>query len=332
MSLEQVGEGQFKAVAPTGAPFDMVLPLTVASGSISGGATTITIPAGSVESETLTVTRTPGTTFAVTVGIGTLPRLPNSHSGYELVKSADLPLMFTEFGGAVLTPVCDRTPQVQTAILGVLQLQNPSPSTCYEVTEAHLATGITSLYLNDQGITALKVGDFDGLTSLTELRLNGNQLTTLPEDIFDGLNALTTLYLYGNQFTTLPEDIFDGLTSLTTLLLGLNQLTTLPEDIFDGLTALTDLRMIGNQFTALPDGLFEGLNALTQLRLHNNSVDPLPLTVSLEKVGADQFKAVAPAGAPFDMVLPLSVVNGSISGGATTITILRAASKANPSP
>ena len=61
-----------------------------------------------------------------------------------------------------------------------------------------------------KSITALKVGDFDGLTSLTELRLNGNQLTTLPEDIFDGLNALTTLYLYGNQFTTLPEDIFDG--------------------------------------------------------------------------------------------------------------------------
>ena len=87
--------------------------------------------------------------------------------------------------------ICDRTPQVQTAILGVLQLQTPSPSTCGEVTEAHLATGITSLYLNGQGITALKVGDFDGLTSLTELRLNGNQLTTLPEDIFDGLTSLT---------------------------------------------------------------------------------------------------------------------------------------------
>ena len=52
--------------------------------------------------------------------------------------------------------------------------------------------------------------------------------------------------------------------------------------------------MIGNQFTTLPDGIFEGLNALTQLRLQNNSVDPLPLTVSLEKVGPDQFKAVAP--------------------------------------
>ena len=344
VSLERVGEGQFKAVTPTGAPFKMVLPLTVASGSISGGATTITIPAGSVESETLTVTRTPGTTFAVTIDIST-PRLPNSHSGYALVKSADLPLVFTEFGGIVLTPVCDRTPQVQTAILGVLQLQNPSPSTCGEVTEAHLATEITSLFLNDQSITALQAGDFDGLTSLTELRLHNNQLTNLPEDIFDGLTTLTTLNLSSNQLTTLPEDIFDGLTALTTLWLYNNQLTTLPEGIFDGLTALTTLNLSSNQLTTLPAGIFDGL-ALTTLRIRYNSslsslpagifegvttltwiyldgnaVDPLPLTVSLEKVGGDQFKAVAPTGAPFDIVLPISVANGSISGGATTLTI-----------
>ena len=76
-----------------GAPFDIVLPLTVANGSISDGATTITIPKGSVESGTLTVTRTTGTTAAVTVDIGTLPGLPSGHTGYALVKSTtDLPL------------------------------------------------------------------------------------------------------------------------------------------------------------------------------------------------------------------------------------------------
>ena len=297
VSLEKVGADQVKAVAPTGAPFDIVLPLNAFNGSISGGETSLKIPAGSVESPPLTVTRTPGTTFAVTADIETFPRLPNSHSGYVLVKSPDLPLVFAEFGGTVMTPVCDRTPQVRDAIVGVLQLETPSPSTCREVTEPHLATGITSLYLNGQGITALKGGDFDGLTELA------------------------TLYLYGNQLTTLPEDIFDGLTALTTLLLGLNQFPTLPEEIFDGLNALTDLRMIGNQFTTLPDGFFEGLNALTTLFMHGNSVDPLPLTVVLEKVADGQFKAVAPAGAPFEIVLPLRVLNGTVSGGATTITV-----------
>ena len=70
----------------------MVLPLTVANGTIDGGATTLTIPAGSLESQPLTVTRTSGTTAAVTVDIGTLPGLPANHQGYALVKSADLPL------------------------------------------------------------------------------------------------------------------------------------------------------------------------------------------------------------------------------------------------
>ena len=270
VSLEKVGADQVKAVAPSGAPFDMVLPLTVTNGSISGGATTLTIPAGSLESQPLTVTRTSGTTAAVTVDIGTLPGLPTNHSGYAFVKSSDLPLeIFSLLAGGI----CDRTLQVQTAILAGLQQQNPSPSTCGEVTETHLATGITSLFLNGQSITALQASDFAGLTSLTELRLYDNQLTTLPADLFDGLTVLTTLYLNGNQLSSLPEGLFDGLSSLTTLY------------------------------------------------LYGNAVDPLPLTVSLEKVGADQVKAVAPAGAPFDLVLPLTVTNGSLSGGATTITI-----------
>ena len=316
VSLEKVGGDQFKAVAPTGAPFDIVLPLSVVNGSINSGATTITIPAGSVESEMLTVTQTPGRSAVVNVDIGTLPGLPANHSGYVLVKSTDLPLALT----AGITPVSERTPQVREAILGVVRLNDPSVSSYAEITATHL-TGVTALYLNDRNITSLKVGDFDGLTDLEALRLYSNQLTTLPEGLFEGLTALETLTLYGNQFTTLPEAIFNNLTALTTLRFGLNQLTTLPSGLFDGLTALTDLRMIGNQLTMLPDGIFEGLTSLTTLRLGGNAVNPLPLTISLEKVANGQFKAVAPSGAPFDIVLLLTVANGSITGGATTLTI-----------
>ena len=272
VSLEKVGADQVKAVAPSGAPFDMVLPLTVTNGSISGGATTLTIPAGSLESQPLTVTRTSGTTAAVTVDIGTLPGLPTNHSGYAFVKSSDLPLeIFSLLAGGI----CDRTlHRCKPRFWLALQLQNPSPNTCGEVTETHLATGITSLFLNGQSITALQASDFAGLTSLTELRLYDNQLTTLPADLFDGLTALTTLYLNGNQLSR-----------------------------------------------RCPRACLTGLSSLTTLYLYGNAVDPLPLTVSLEKVGADQVKAVAPAGAPFDLVLPLTVTNGSLSGGATTITI-----------
>ncbi len=321
ISLEKVGTDQFKAVAPTGAPFDMVLPITVTDGSISGGTTTLTILAGSMESEVLTVTRTPGATYATTVNIGIFPSLPANHTGYSLVKSVDLPLTFPELGGQVFTSVGSRTSQVAEAILGVVRLNDPNVSSFAEITNSHL-TGITALYLNGRNITSLKSGDFEGLSSLEELRLHSNQLTSLPEDIFSGLTALTTLTLYGNQLSTLPPGIFNGLSSLATLRFALNQLTTLPADIFYGLNSLTDLHMIGNQLSELPEGIFVGLTGLTTLRLDSNAVNPLPLTVSLEKVGNGQFKAVAPTGAPFDVVLPISVTDGIISGSATTLTIL----------
>ena len=409
VSLVKVADGQFKAVAPTGAPFEMMLPLTVTNGSISGGATTITIPEGGVESEVLTVTRTPGTTGAVTVNIGTLPGLPSNHEGYALVKSADLPLSYAL--PEIRTLIGSRTLQVRAAIVQAAGVNSAS-----DVTEAHLAT-ITSLNLYRKGITSLQTGDFDGLTAMTTLLLSDNDLTTLPADIFDGLTALTTirlwdnelttlpagifdgltaltaLYLRDNELTTLPADIFDGLTALTTLYLSNNAFTTLPADIFDGLTALDSLALYANAFTTLPDGIFDGLTALNSLYLYanelttlpadifdgltalteinlgnndlttlpdgifdrltslsvlslanndlsslpagifegltslttiglgGNAVNPLPLTVSLEKVADGQFKAVAPSGAPFDIVLPISVTNGNIGSGATSITI-----------
>ena len=161
---------------------------------------------------------------------------------------------------------------------------------------------------------------FDNLTALTNLELWG-ELTTLPAGIFDQLSALRYLDLYDNDLSSLPSGIFDQLTNLTSLNFEQNQFTTLPAGIFDNLTALTRLGLRRNRLSSLPTGIFDGLTALESLSLHHNPVDPLPLTVSLEKVDADQFKAVAPTGAPFDIVLPLSITNGSINGGATTLTI-----------
>lgn len=226
-------------------------------------------------------------------GVGELLFSPN---GTQLASTGNVKFWDVSEWTASIAPVGQRTSQVREAILGVVRLNDPNVSNFAQITATHLE-GITALYLNDRGITSLKSGDFDGLASLEELRL------------------------WGNKLTSLPEDIFSGLSSLQTLRFGLNQLTTLPSGLLDGLTALTDLRMIGNRLTALPDSIFEGLTGLTRLSLSGNAVDPLPLNVSLEKTGEGQFKAVAPAGAPFDIVLPLTVTNGSINGGATTITL-----------
>ena len=100
ITLEKVGDDGFRARVREGAPFDIELQLTITGGTIDGGATSLTVSKGSVESTTLEVTRTADSTDAVSVNIGTLPDLPTDeftfgglkHRGYELTKSADLPL------------------------------------------------------------------------------------------------------------------------------------------------------------------------------------------------------------------------------------------------
>ena len=82
---------------PSGAPFEITLPIKVTNGTLVGGATAIIIPKGSVESRPMTVTRTPNTTAAVTVDITTpLPTHDAPHNGYVLVKSATRPLEVIE--------------------------------------------------------------------------------------------------------------------------------------------------------------------------------------------------------------------------------------------
>ena len=336
VSLEKVGEGEFKAKIPIGAPFHIQLSTNITNGSITGDTTSITIPTGHVESPTLTVTRSESTVDAVTVAINTLSVLPSRHhTGYTIVKSDDPPLE-----AIAAKALGGRTLQVQQAIVAALSDVNAAA----DVTETHLAS-ITTLNLGNKGIGSLKAGDFDNLTALTTLGLSLNHLTSLPDGIFDDLTALTTLDLFLNRLTSLPAGIFDNLTALTKLSLELNGLSALPADVFDNNTALTILTLSGNPLSTLPDGIFENLTNLTELYLNNNNLRALParvfknltqlikvhvnsrvvypllVNVSLEKVAEGQFKATAHTGAPFNIVLPLNVTNGSISGGANSITI-----------
>ena len=102
VSLESSAAGQFRAVAQTGAPFGIVLPIRVDGGGIDGGIRTATIPQGDSASAPLDVSRAPGASAAVTVDLAGVPRRPATDRGYSLVASANLPL-------EVLAPV----PQVR---------------------------------------------------------------------------------------------------------------------------------------------------------------------------------------------------------------------------
>ena len=113
----------------------------------------------------------------------------------------------------------------------------------------------------------------------------------------------------------------DHLNAITRLNLRGKGISGLKTGDFSGLAALTSLNLYNNRLSSLPDGIFKGLTSLTTIRLGRNAIDPFPLTVSLVNVGAGEFKAVAPAGALFDIVLPITVTHGSITGGATKVTI-----------
>ena len=177
---------------------------------------------------------------------------------------------------------------------------------------------ILTLYKNT--LSSLPVGIFSGLSSLNRMDIGSNQLSSLPVGIFSGLSSLNRLNLSYNRLSSLPADSFSGLSALSSLSLSSNRLSSLPADIFSGLSALDWLSLSSNRLIGLPDGIFSGLSSIRSLYLGDNSVH-LSIAVSLESVGEGQFKATAPTGAPFIIVLPFSVTNGSVDGGATTITI-----------
>ena len=107
---------EIRAVAPSAAPTEVELSVSVENGSLAGDVSTITVPAGARESAWVGVTRTDGTTGAVTVDIDltTQPSLPSNHQGYDFVKSAsDLPL--TVLRGAPGAPGAPDAPTVSAA-------------------------------------------------------------------------------------------------------------------------------------------------------------------------------------------------------------------------
>ena len=169
-----------------GMPFDMTVGLSVTGGTLSPSAI-VTIAKGSTQSGAITVTQT-GIGQA-TVSLGAAPALPANYRGLPITMGNPLVL----FDIAVPAEICDRTTQVQTAILSEIK----GVSDCGLTTSTHLSS-VTTLSLNKSGITTLQADDFSGLSSLETIRLKDNSLSTLPAGLFSGLSSLRRLDLRGN--------------------------------------------------------------------------------------------------------------------------------------
>ena len=173
--------------------------------------------------------------------------------------------------------ICDRTEQVQDAILGML---NGVVDDCADVTDSHLAGITIGLRISngpyDRQALSLQSGDFAGLVNIEQLAIYNHTMDALPEDVFDGLGSLESLDLGDNEIAALPEGVFDGLGSLESLDLSGNEIAALPEDVFDGLGSLEWLDLSDNEIPALPEDVFDGLGSLEWLDLSHNEIAALP--------------------------------------------------------
>ncbi len=185
--------------------------------------------------------------------------------------SPSAPIVEAQSGG-----ICDRTPQVQEAILTAI---NQSNLTCSGVTTTQL-NGLTgTLSMDHAGITNLKAGDFAGLTGITALSMHRNRLKSFPAGVFTGLDAVTQFQFHGNELTTVPASMFDGFNNkanVVTIEITGNNLTTIEAGAFDGMVGLKNLYLSRNKIRSLPSGVFDGLAALVRVSLQFNELTSVP--------------------------------------------------------
>ena len=173
-------------------------------------------------------------------------------------------------------------------------------------------------------LASLPSGVFHELSSVKMINLSYTSMANLPSDMFDGLSSLEIIsfaFSINGSLTSLPAGIFDGLSSLIILNLNDSAITSLPAGIFGDLSSLLSLKLSNNRLTSLPAGMFDGMSSLSTLLLMGNDTMQFPVTLSLVKVGEGQFKATADAGAPIRIRLPITITNGAVNSGETSIII-----------
>ena len=301
VSLQQVDENEFQVIVPTGAPFDIVVPIDVTNGHISEGATTATVLKGTLKSETFTIVPT---AEAPSVDIGKLPGLPRNHYGYVLARST----------------ACNRTPELVSAI----EAMYPLLMHCQNVANVDLAI-ITNLNLVNMDIQSLRTHDFSGMLSLTTLYLDNNELTSLPDKLFDRLFSLRTISLRGNKLMDLPDGIFEGIVSLESLELSGNSVDPLPlhvtleqvgEGAFKAVAHTGAPFDISLTFTTTSGSIVDGIDSITILQ---GSVESEILTVTRTSgtidavtVDIDALPSLPPLHAGYALVksdaLPIEVI------------------------
>ncbi len=302
LSLQEVDEGQFKAVVPSGAPFSMELSFSVSEGGVfQDDASSASIATGELESEPISVDRASERLDAVSVDFGPLPHLPGTHRGYELTADESLPRLIY----ASISP--------QDAMLNNISLSegdlSPEFSADTKRYEAIVANSVSTLTVGATASNADAVVAFldanDAVLADADAIVDGFQV-----DLLVGENTInmrvssedgTTTDTYMLVITrdgpadgcvrsekvkeailteiagieTCGDLTREHLSSLRILDLSNRGITSLEKRDFAGLDLLGELNLEDNHLRSLPDGIFSGLSGLTRLWLTHNSLSEL---------------------------------------------------------
>lgn len=231
----------------------------------------------------------------------------------KLIKFASLASLtgLLSFNMAQAAGICDRSPEIQKAILVSLGVNRP----CAQITENDLllVEDITILYedysqygYNKQGgfknptklgnlkdqdlaglfnlkvldiefsnITEVKRSQFKDLKNLQKLDISHNLIRSFPEDVFWDLKNVTEFEFDTNEFfsaKTLPEKIFWGMPKLMSADMDECNLEFLPEKLFAKNPNLVGVDLRKNNIQQLPVGIFSGLKNLQRVYLHKNPI------------------------------------------------------------
>ena len=167
------------------------------------------------------------------------------------------------------------------------------------------------LQLNDNLLTRLSPGIFQGYNNLSSLSLQNNQINILgmPTDF---PITLTHLDLSTNPITVLPSEAFavGGNTSnLRAVILFGCDILTVELGAFNGLDHVAQVRMYDNAVTVLTSGFFFGLSGATRIELQESSLT----AIEVGTFNGQKSLAILDLGGNALTTLPVGTFQGLVS-------------------
>ncbi|XP_063923750.1 vasorin-like [Zophobas morio] len=130
---------------------------------------------------------------------------------------------------------------------------------------------ITHLYLANNSVSSLRLGDFQNLPKLEYLQLRGNKLENI-ENVFNNMK-LISLDLSHNEISFIASDAFRNMTKLRIVRLNHNKIKFWDNNWFQDSEAITTIFASNNLIGELPEKAFKNYQNTFSIDLAANRIE-----------------------------------------------------------